>query len=565
MHISNVAQLEAQLNSSINQRTRIDILNQLAWELNLDDPKKARTYAEQAYELATSDEYDTDPYLLGIAGSLRSLAALNNDAGSYDTALSQSLRALEILEGISDGGPELSLLRLDTLGTLSWTYCSYGDYGVAAEYGMKALALAQTIGDPRREAAMLNILSVIYAEANNLNAALEMGQKVLKIHHELGYARGECIALNNLAMTYHDMGNGPQALEACQESHRIACEHGIDTMALTALSTMGEVYLGIKDFTRAEDCLLQALERAREHKCGSEEFQCLVNLGKVYQCLQNDQEAFSVLQNALSISHAANNRPGEFECHWLLSELHEKRGEFEAALQHFKQFHTLKETVFNDNTSKRLSSLQVIHQVEATKREAEIHYLKTIELRREIDERKNAQKITETLATIDPLTGVFNRREFFLLAEREFQGAQQSGQHLTAILMDFDHLKQINDTYGHLIGDQALIQAIKMVRESMRQGEIIGRYGGDEFVILLPGSTSSQGKQIAERLREKVASLIITTPRGELSLSFSLGIAELTETRSASLEMLLDLADQAMYAAKQAGRNQLAVYTDSHM
>jgi diguanylate cyclase (GGDEF)-like protein len=556
-----VPELEAQLNSNIDRRTRIDTLNQLAWDINLKDPEKARIYAGQAYELASSGEFEKEPYLLGIVGGLRSLAALNNDAGSYDTALSQSLRGLEILEGISGGTPETSILKLDLLGTISWTYRSFGDYGVAAEYGMEALRLAQTLGDRRREAAMLNVLSVIYAETNNVNAALEMGKKVMQIHHELGYPRGESIALNNLAMTYLDLGDNPQALEASQESLNLARENGLDTMTITALSTMGEIYLGMKNFTKAEESLLQVLAMARERKIGSEEFQCLVNLGKVYQQLQNDQAALSTLQSALMISHESNDRPGEFECHQLLSEVYERRGEFEAALQHFKQFHILKETVFNENMVKRLSSLQVIHQLETAKREAEIHYLKTIELRREIEERKNAQETLEKLATIDPLTGLLNRREFFLLGEREFQITQQSGQHLTAILLDFDHFKQINDVYGHVIGDQALIQAMKMVRESLRQGEIIGRYGGDEFVILLPGSTCAQGKQIAERLREKVAALTITTPKGDLSLTLSLGIAEYIETHSVTLEVLLDHADQAMYAAKQAGRNRFSVYT----
>jgi diguanylate cyclase (GGDEF)-like protein len=562
--MSTIINLEAQLNNTTDQRARVDILNELAWVINLEDQEKARNLAEQAYELASSGEFEEEPYLLGVVGSLRSLAALSNDAGNYDVSLSQSLRALDILERISNGRPETSIMMIDILGIISWTYRSYGDYGVAAEYGMKALGLAQAMGDRRREAGLLNVLSVVYAESNNLTAALEMGQKVLQIHHELGYMKGESIALNNLALTYLELGNVAQALEACQESLRLARLNGIDTMALTALSTMGEVYLGIKDLNRAEEYLLQALAMAREHKTGSEEFQCLLNLGKVYQSQQNDQAALSTLQSALSISHASNDRPGEFKCHQLLSEVYEKRGKFKTALQHFKQFHALKETVFNEKAIKRLSSLQVIHQVETAKREAEINYLKTIELKKEIEEQKTTQETLEKLATIDPLTGLLNRREFYMLGERAFQVAQQDGQPLAAILLDLDNFKQINDAYGHVAGDQVLIHTTKMIHENLRQYEIIGRYGGDEFVILLPGSNCVQGQQIAERLRVKMASQTIPTFKGDLSLTFSLGIAELIETHSATLEMLLDFADQALYAAKRSGRNQLAVYVGSH-
>jgi diguanylate cyclase (GGDEF)-like protein len=557
-----ILELETQLNSVTDQRARIDILNELAWAIHLSDQEKAHGLAEQAYELASSDQFNQETYLPGLAGSLRTLAALNNDAGNYDTALTQSLRAHEILEGIPDDKPETSTMMLDILGNISWTYRSYGDYELATEYAMKALKAAQALGDPQHESGMLNILSVIYAETNDLNAALEIGQKVVQYQREQGHVTGESIALNNLALTYLELGNGKQALEASQESLRLAREHGIDAVALTALSTMGEVYLGIKDFTNAEVFLLQALALSRQHKAGSDEFQCQLNLGKVYQNQQNEEAALSAFKSALSLSHESNDRRGESQCHQLLSEVYEKRRDYKAALQHFRQFHALKETVLNEHIARRLTGLQVTHKIETAKRDAEIHYLKTIELKREIEERKNAQATLEKLAAHDSLTGLLNRREFFLLGEKEVEHALQARRPLTAILFDFDHFKQINDSYGHATGDQVLIQITKAVNESLRQDEMIGRYGGDEFAILLPGSNCAQGQQIAERLRKKMASETIPTFKGNISLTVSLGIAELRETHSTNLDTLLELADQALYAAKRAGRNRLAVYAE---
>ncbi len=109
---------------------------------------------------------------------------------------------------------------------------------------------------------------------------------------------------------------------------------------------------------------------------------------------------------------------------------------------------------------------------------------------------------------------MLNRREFFLLGEREFQVAQGSGQPLTAILLDLDHFKQINDSLGHVAGDQVLIHTTKMLHASLRLGEIIGRYGGDEFIILIPGSNCNQGQQVAERLRAEMASQTIAHNQG---------------------------------------------------
>ncbi len=555
----NITELENQLENAPDQKARIDLLNELAWAIHLDDPTKGRELAELACELSLNGQFEQEPYLVGQAESLRSLAALNNDAGQYDKALSQALQALEFLEKIPDDS-KIRTLRIGVLGIVSWTYRCFGDYGIAAETAMKSLKLAEAMGIRRLEAAMLNNLSVIYAEANDLPSALEIGLKVLQYNREAGEVWGESIAWNNLAMTYLELGDGVKALAACEESIRVARENGAESLALTALTTKGEVYLGIKDFTTAETCLLQALTIARELHAGSDELQCLLNLGKVYQSQQNDEAAQSALVDALALSQASNDRRGEYQCHELLSEVYEKRQEFEIALQHFRQFHALKETVFNESTVKRLAGLKVLHQVETAKRDAEIHFLKTIELKREIEERKTAQASLEKLASIDPLTGVLNRREFFNCGEREVANATRTGQPLSVLLLDLDHFKQVNDTYGHAVGDQALILTTHIVRENLRQNEVLGRYGGDEFVILLPGSSCLQAQHIAERLYGKIASQEIATPKGLIAITLSLGIAELSQTGDNRLETLLAYADQALYQAKRAGRSQLAVY-----
>jgi diguanylate cyclase (GGDEF)-like protein len=557
------SELEAQLDNAPDQQTRIDILNELAWVILLDDQEKAWGLTEKAYELASNGEFESAPYLLGLAGSLRNFAALNNDAGKYDTSLQQSLQALEILEQDPDGQPETDVMKIEILGNASWTYRSLGDYVVATEYALKALRLAQAMGDRRHESGMLNVLSVIYAESNDLHAALEMGQKVQQSCRELGNVRGESLALNNLAMTYLELGNGAEALKACQESLRIARENGIDRVVITVLSTMGEIYLGISEYDNAKECLMQALSLAREHQAIPDEIECQINLGKVYHSQQKDEDALTVLKNALSLSRASKDRRGEFHCNQLLSDIHEKRGDLGAALEHYKQFHLLKESVLNENTANRLVGLRVVHQVETAKRDAEIQFLKNIELKREIEERKSAQETLQKLASIDPLTGVLNRREFFVLGESEVQHAVQAGRPLTVILFDIDRFKQVNDSYGHAIGDQFLIHTTKILRECLRQGEIIGRYGGDEFVVLLPGSNRFHGEQVAERIREKIASQCIATSKGDLSITLSLGIADMSQTDTSTLETVLALADQALYTAKRAGRNQLAVYTDT--
>jgi diguanylate cyclase (GGDEF)-like protein len=207
--------------------------------------------------------------------------------------------------------------------------------------------------------------------------------------------------------------------------------------------------------------------------------------------------------------------------------------------------------------------LQVSHQVETAKKDANIQYLKNIELKREIEERKFAQEALAKLAGIDSLTGVLNRREFFNLGEEEVIRTIQTDQPLSAILLDLDQFKQVNDTYGHAIGDHALIEITRVLQESLRQGEIIGRYGGDEFAIILPGSTCEHARQIAERILEKLKSQSVSTKKGHIYITVSLGIAELAQSAEKNLDELLELADQALYQAKNAGRHQFFIYDGS--
>lgn len=558
-----VSELESRLQNATDPKARIDIVNELAWAASLGNQNYARSLAEQAYQSATSDPFEMEPYQFGIAGSLRCFAALNNDAGKYDSALSASLQALELLEGLKPRTAEIAEYQIDIFGNLSWTYRNFGEYGLAADYGMKGLKLAQETLNLHRETRMLNILSVIYAEADNLEAALETGLKVVQNQRELGYFPGESIALNNLALTYLDMGNGEQALSTCQESIRLAREHELDTVEVTALSTLGEIYIGIQDLANAEKALLDALARSRERKLGSDEFQCLYHLGRVYFQSGREAEAIQFAQSGLASSQASNDRRGEYLCHQLLTDIFEAKKDFEAALKHHKQFHALKETVFNENSAKRLMGLQVSHQLESAKKDANIQYLKNSELRREIEERKSAQEALAKLAGLDALTGVLNRREFFNLGEQEIARALESNQPLSAILLDLDHFKQINDTYGHAVGDQALIEITRILRESLRQGELIGRYGGDEFAIIVPGSTQEAAKQIAERLLEKLNKHTVATRKVSISITSSLGIAELAQSRAKNLDELLELADEALYRAKHAGRNRFAAFDET--
>lgn len=147
-----------------------------------------------------------------------------------------------------------------------------------------------------------------------------------------------------------------------------------------------------------------------------------------------------------------------------------------------------------------------------------------------------------------------NRRHFLELATHECAVAQRYGQPLSFLLFDIDRFKHINDTLGHQAGDEALRHVARIAGEHRRASDILARYGGDEFVLLLPESTAEQAFTVAERLRETVFAEPIQAPSGEVFLTISEGIAEFGSAGD-TLEQLICRADQALYAAKARGRN----------
>ncbi|NRG19977.1 diguanylate cyclase [Rhizobiales bacterium] len=158
-----------------------------------------------------------------------------------------------------------------------------------------------------------------------------------------------------------------------------------------------------------------------------------------------------------------------------------------------------------------------------------------------------------SFATCDELTGLLNRRAFFEAAERSI-GDALTEMPISAIMLDIDHFKRINDTYGHLAGDAV----IKAVGEFIaRQSNIVGRLGGEEFAILLPGRKELDAYKIAECLRFEIAGAAISADDETIHITASLGVAEISSNSDISLTDLLKRADAALYEAKKAGRNRV--------
>ncbi len=166
----------------------------------------------------------------------------------------------------------------------------------------------------------------------------------------------------------------------------------------------------------------------------------------------------------------------------------------------------------------------------------------------------------QKLAAIDFLTGLYNRRFGIIRLKEEYGRAIRSGLPVSLIMFDIDHFKLINDTYGHLVGDKVLISIANTAASALREGDSLLRYGGEEFLCVLPGANQRDARMVAERMRMMVMDSVVKNLDQEIKVTISLGTASIPNPDISNSEQLIRLADEAMYMAKESGRNNTVTY-----
>jgi diguanylate cyclase (GGDEF)-like protein/PAS domain S-box-containing protein len=192
-----------------------------------------------------------------------------------------------------------------------------------------------------------------------------------------------------------------------------------------------------------------------------------------------------------------------------------------------------------DNKGKIIGAVEVFSDATAKKR-----------IERRVGELEN-------LVYLDALTGVPNRRYIELKVQQAIQEVQEFDRHIGLIMVDIDHFKQVNDRYGHAVGDEALKAVSKTLQTNLRSGNVIGRWGGEEFLAIIAGSNPAELRAYAERCRKRISAIEIPTPSGPLRVTISLGATLIRPEDTA--HSAIDRADQMMYRSKVGGRNRVTM------
>jgi len=162
----------------------------------------------------------------------------------------------------------------------------------------------------------------------------------------------------------------------------------------------------------------------------------------------------------------------------------------------------------------------------------------------------------EKLAMTDSLSGVYNRRKVLELVQSEFVRSQRMSKSMSILMVDADFFKRINDDYGHLAGDDVIRSLANRLSHCLREYDVLGRYGGEEFIVMLPETPIAQARAVGERFRQAIVDSPLSTSSGEIAVTISVGLASIHRSDKHYTD-IVERADRALYKAKDAGRNRV--------
>jgi signal transduction histidine kinase len=399
---SKISELETRLLSTTDSERKVELMNALAWELRHTDLARATVLCESAIELASQNS--GEPSQEHLADSYYQLGDLNTQLGSYDQALSHLSRALALYETLGKSHRSAKVLHL-----IGNTWAHLGNYADALHYFVRLLEIYQDMDLKNEQAGMLSNIGNTYWYLQDFPKALAYLNRSLQISQQTGDKSEQADALENSCNVYCSLGQFDKALKCGLASVQLYEELGTRQGVAKALNGVGEAYKALGDHARALTCYHRSLAISRELGLRYEVSLVLQKIGDVYLDQDQPAKALASLREALSIAEEISSGQRLLEVHWILARVYKLTGNLGNALDHLEKHYELKEQLFNEEADKRVKTLEITHQVETARKEAEIHQLRNVVLEREITERKQAEEALQ-------LTNVQLQQE---IAERE--------------------------------------------------------------------------------------------------------------------------------------------------
>jgi diguanylate cyclase (GGDEF) domain len=503
--------------------------------------------------------------LLLQAQCLHGLAQVARFRGNFGAAIELSYRTVALRRQIGDpaglaGG----------LGSLAALFGLLGDYPQATELLLEALEVARNCPRRHEEVTIRSNLAVVRLECGELAASIREFEAVVRLCEEVGHAYERGNTLINLAHAYLKACRIDDALRTAEEAIAAAQALGNTQREIAARNAQAAVLLEAGEIDAAEAALAPVVQLCESGEgTSADRVRTLYLLGQVRHRRGDLPGGWHLLEEALALAQEFGHRQETADVCLLLSRLCAEADDFAAALHYHQEYHTAFVALEKQAANRLLLAESIRNETARARDEAEIHRLRTIELAKanernaELVRRLEAQ--TEMLARQalqDTLTGLYNRRYLNEFLENEIATLpRQPGtpRRLSLALLDVDDFKRINDTYSHQVGDRVLERIASILRAECRPSDVPCRYGGEEFVVVFPGTSGAEARGLCERLRAAIEEHDWETLQPGLRVTVSIGVgAGRTSSGGNGAYDLLHRADMGLYRAKRSGKNRVA-------
>jgi len=564
---TSIDSLETLLESA-SGRNKVILLNQLAEKQRYVNPQKSIEYGVKAYKLASDSNYE----------NLKS-EALNNMAtghyylGNYRTAIEKQEEALKINTALND---KTALAR--SLNNIGLVYKKLGNYEIALNYILRSLAIEEEIENAIGIAQSHCNIGNIYFEMDEFNKALEFYQQSLAIYEELADRRGIADILNNIGSIYDEEGKYDIALDYYLNSLDYEVQLEDKTGIATTSNNIGLTYYNIDLYDKALEYLNWSLNLTLEigEKYGIAN--SYINLGEIYLAMKKFTESRNHLQMGLRISSQIEAADLMMAAYKLLSELYTELNNYPLALENHKLYLKQREILFEDN---QVDIIRIHEQFELQKKDQQITYLnQRLKLHRLLNiifislivlivfifiltrkklkgrylqRHEEVNNQLRELAQTDHLTNLANRRGMLEKIQYEKYRFERSRKPFAIIMCDIDSFKTVNDNFGHECGDFVLSSLSNLFISILRKQDLVGRWGGEEFIMLLPETDLENGRQLAEKIRKRVNDNAFYYKGSYINITITLGVAVFDQI--CDIKETIQKADEALYEGKRRGKN----------
>jgi len=540
-------------------RQRLPLLLAAADGLSDVDPRRAQDFALEAVALATQLADDA-----ALSEALYQQARCAEQLLEHGAALDLFAKALAGFEAQSN---EMAIAK--TLRAISFIHDTLGDFSRALDHQLRALEIDELIGNTSSRAATLRTIGLVCSKTGDHAAGLEFYRQSLALCTREGDAHERGKTLNNIGINLKNLGQFDEALAALCEALKLFERLGMPLRQAATLNNLGLVQEKLGDPGAAERTLRDALALSESIDYPQGVAHAHLALGRLCIAQARHEEARQRLHAALEICERHNIKLTWYESHEALADYYERIGDSANALLHFRRFHELEHEVQMEAAGNKLRAFAIQYQVAAARREAELQRERQ-EVLTSANKDLDALNVSLTEANLqktilldqlerqtfeDALTGLANRRRLDQRLADEFALALRHGRPLAVAIADLDHFKLVNDRFSHAIGDAALRTLAKLLTSQVRHTDLVARFGGEEFVLVLVQSDAEAARRVCEKLRVAVERHPWDSLHPGLKLTLSIGVC--ADTTLPGHERMLAMADRNLYIAKAGGRNRV--------